>query len=127
MAKQYIGLDAPFKAHDDMSDAQYYFVASTTVADTVDVCSAVTDLIVGVAQHGGTTGAGVSVRFLGHTKITLGDTVTAGDLLSTDSTGRAITITAGSSTTTYIAGKCTKGGAVNEVGEMILIPAGRAA
>ena len=127
MAKQYVGLDAPFKAHDDMSDAQYYFVTLTAVADTVDVCSAITDPICGVAQHGGTTGAGVSVRFLGHTKITLGETVGADDLVGTDNTGRAIIITAGTDTTVYIAGKCTKGGDVNEVGEMILIPAGVAA
>jgi len=123
MAKQYVGLDAPFKAHDDMSDAQYYFVTLTTVADTVDVCSGTTDPICGVAQHGGTTGAGISVRFLGHTKITLGETVAAADEVSTDNTGRAVALATGG----YLAGKITKGGDVNEVGEMILIPAGVAA
>ena len=125
MAKQYDGQDVSFKAHDSMATSQYLFVKATSVKDTVDVCSAVTDVILGVLQDEGTTGQGVGVRLYGHTKIVLGDTVAAGAEVSTDTSGRAVAITAGSDTTTYRAGVCTAGGAVGEIGEMVLIPGGR--
>jgi len=126
MAKQYDGQDPSFKAYDDLSSSQYLFV-NMEGDDIVDVCGAVTDVIVGVLQTEGTTGQGVVVRVDGHTKIILGETVTAGQLLSTSTAGKALGIAAGSDTTTYIAGICTVGGDLNDVGEMILQSRGRGA
>ena len=125
MAKQYEGTDIPLKAYDDMSDYAYYFVAMNG-NDIADVCSGATDVVVGVLQHGGTTGQGCSVRIAGHTKITLGETVTAGQLVGTSTTGTADTVVAGTDTTVYVAGICTVGGSSGEIGEMILLPRGRA-
>ena len=125
MAKQYDGQDVSFKAYDSMSSSQFLFVKATSTADTVDVCSAVTDLILGVLQDEGTTGQGVGVRLFGHTKIVLGTTVAAGALVGTTTAGKAVTVTAGSDTTTYRAGICTKGGDADEIGEMVLLPSGR--
>lgn len=125
MAKQYDGQDVSFKAYDSMSSSQFLFVKATSTADTIDVCSAVTDIILGVLQDEGTTGQGLGVRLFGHTKIVLGDTVASNTVVGTDTSGRAVTVTAGSDTTTYRAGICTKGGAVGEIGEMVLLPSGR--
>jgi len=126
MAKQYDGQDPSFKAYDDLSSSQYLFV-NMEGDDIVDVCGAVTDVIVGVLQTEGTTGQGVVVRVDGHTKIILGETVTAGQLLSTSTAGKALAIAAGSDTTAYIAGICTVGGDLNDAGEMILQSRGRGA
>lgn len=126
MAKQFSGIDVPFAAYDDLSAAQWLMVIMNG-SGTVDKCGATTDNVIGVLQDEGTTGQGVTVRVLGHTKVILGDTVTAGDLVSTTSGGKAVKVTAGSSTTCYIAGKCLVGGATDAVGEILLIPGGRAA
>lgn len=126
MAKQYDGQDPSFKAYDNMSSSQYLFVKMNG-DDTVDVCGAITDVIVGVLQTEGTAGQAVDVRIDGHSKIIFGETVTAGQLLSTDAAGKAISITAGGDTTTYVAGICTKGGDADDVGEMILQSRGRGA
>ena len=90
MAKQFDGQDPSFKAYDDLSSSQYLFVVMNG-DDIVDVCGAITDVIVGVLQTEGVTGEGVVVRVDGHTKIIFGEnSVTAGALLSTDAAGKAI-------------------------------------
>ncbi len=128
MAKQYVGFDVPMKAKDDMSSAQYYIVmVDGSTADQVDVCSAITDLPLGVLQTTGTTGAGVSVRILGHSKVKLGEVVAAGAQLGQDTSGLAIAIVAGTDTTAYSLGICTKGGNTNEIGEVVIKPVARAA
>jgi hypothetical protein len=124
MAKQYEGQDVSFKAYDNMGTSEYLFV-KIAAEDTVDVCSGTTDVILGVLQDEGTTGQGVGVRLYGHTKIILGETVSAGAILGTDTSGRGVAVVAGTDTTTYRAGICTKGGDTSEVGEMVLIPGGR--
>ncbi len=126
MAKQFDGQDPSFKAYDDLSSSQYLFVVMNG-DDIVDVCGAITDVIVGVLQTEGVTGEGVVVRVDGHTKIIFGETATAGQSLSTDANGKAIPITMGGDTTTYVAGICTKGGDADDVGEMLLQSRGRAA
>ena len=127
MAKQYDGQDPSFKTYDDMSTSQYRFVR-VRGEDTVDVCSATTDIMLGVLHTEGDTGQGVIVRTHGHTKIVLGTTITAGQLLGTDNVGRATPLTVGNGgSSAYIGGVCTVGGAVNEIGEMILQSRGRGA
>jgi phenylacetate-coenzyme A ligase PaaK-like adenylate-forming protein len=128
MAKQYEGFDVPFTAKDDMSSKQYYFVqVDGTTDDQVDVCSAITDVILGITQTTGTTGAGVSVRVTGHSQLTMGESVNAGSLIGTDTSGRGVAITAGSDTTQYVAARCVKGADTNELGEVVLTLGGRAA
>jgi len=129
MAKQYDGQDPSFKAKDDMSSSQFRFaMVDGTTDDQVDICSATTDIMVGVLQTKGVTGEGVVIRTHGHTKIVLGTTITAGQLLGTDNAGRATPLTVGNGgSSAYIAGICTVGGIVNEIGEMILQSRGRGA
>jgi hypothetical protein len=117
----------PLLAYDDMSSSQFLFVKMTSTDRTVDVCSAATDIVLGILQDEPTTGQAAGVRVYGHSKVVLGEVVAAGALVGTSTEGKAITITAGSSTTAYIAGQCVVGGNTGEVGEIILRPAGRAA
>ena len=127
MAKQFDGQDPSFTAYDDMTSSQFRFVVVTS-DNTVDVCSATTDIILGVLQDKPYTGQGAIIRTHGHTKIVLGTTITAGQLLGTDNAGRATPLTVGNGgSSAYIAGICTVGGAVNEIGEMILQSRGRGA
>lgn len=126
MAKQFSGIDVPMKAHDDLSAAQWLFV-KMSANETADACTAVTDILIGVLQDEGSTGQGLTVRVLGHTKVYLGGVVAAGDLVGTHTDAKAVKITAGTSTTAYVAGRCVVGGNTGEVGEIVLIPGGRAA
>jgi len=126
MAKQFDGIDVPMAAYDDLSSSQWLFVKMNG-NDTADACSAATDVVVGVLQDEGSTGQGVSVRVAGHTKVYLAATVAAGALVGTHTDAKATTITAGTSTTAYIAGRCVVGGDAGDVGEIILLPGGRAA
>ncbi|MFA5379002.1 MAG: hypothetical protein WC455_24825 [Dehalococcoidia bacterium] len=126
MATQYEGFDIPLKAYDDMSTSQYLFVKMNGNG-IADVCAAATDIVLGVLQDEGTTGQGVTVRTMGYSKISLSAVVAAGALVGTTTEGKAVTITAGSSTTAYIAGQCVVGGNTGEIGEISLYPAGRAA
>jgi len=126
MAKQFSGIDVPMAAYDDLSSSQWLFVKMNG-NDTVDACSAATDIVMGVLQDEASTGRGVNVRVLGHSKVYLGGVVAAGDLVGTYTDAKAVKITAGTSTTAYVAGRCVVGGNTGEVGEIVLIPGGRAA
>lgn len=126
MAKQFSGIDVPMKAHDDLSAAQWLFV-KMGANETADACDGATDVVMGVLQDEGSTGQGLTVRVLGHTKVYLGGVVAAGDLVGTHTDAKAVKITAGTSTTAYVAGRCVVGGNTGEVGEIVLIPGGRAA
>lgn len=126
MAKQYGGIDIALAAYDDLSSSQWLFVKMNG-NDTADLCSAATDVVIGVLQDEGSTGQGLNVRVMGHSKVYLAATVAAGALVGTHTDGRATTITAGTSTTAYVAGRCIVGGDTGDVGEIVLIPSGRAA
>ena len=126
MAKQYSGFDISMAAYDDLSSSQWLFVKMNGNG-TADACDGATDATIGVLQDEASTGKGVNVRVVGHSKVKLGGVVTAGDLVGTDTSARAVKITAGTSTTAYVAGRCVVGGNTNEIGEILLIPGGRAA
>jgi hypothetical protein len=126
MAEQSECLTIPMAAAADYSAKQWYLVTASA-NNTATLCSAATDAAVGVLQNGGETGAGLSVAIAGHSKVKLGDVVSAGALVGPDTSGRAVTITAGSSTTAYAIGRCISGGNTNEIGTIVLCPAMRAA
>lgn len=128
MAKQRDGIDVTMKAGGDMSAKQYYFVKMIATDDVVTTCTATTSIIFGVQQNKpAADGRECLVRVLGHSKIMAGATIAADDLLSTTARGSAVTVTAGSDTTTYIAGICTVGASSSSIGEMVVNTIGRAA
>lgn len=123
MSKQLEGFDVTLKAEQDISTKQYYFVEQTSTDEQIDVADGATDVIIGVLQNKpDDTGKEALVRILGHSKVVAGeDSISAGNVLGTTARGSAQAIAAGTDTTTYILGICTKGGASSEVIEMVLL------
>jgi hypothetical protein len=79
------------KAGADLSAKQYRFVkVDTAVDDQVVGTTAATDEIVGVLQNDPTSGQAAAIRTVGISKLLLGGTVTRGDRLTSDATGRGI-------------------------------------
>ncbi len=127
MAKQYDGQDVSFKAYDDMSSSEYLIVKMNG-NDTVDVCSATTDVPLGVLQRGATTGGECVVRVMGHSKVKASEALTAGNVVSTAAAGTADAITVGTATTQYTLGIVTVGcGSDGDVAEILITHGGRAA
>lgn len=85
--------DEPFKAAANLSSKQYYAV-EVTAADTVNVCNAATDVVIGVLQNKPeAAGHAARVRVFGKTQaITDGSSVNiaAGDWLGTNATGKLV-------------------------------------
>lgn len=109
------------KATEDMSAKQFYIakaVASSGVCGMA-VATAATNNLLGVNLGKPTSGqyAEVAMRSKGgKCPVIYGGTVTAGDLLTTNSSGKAITATDGDA----ILGVATKSGVVNDIGEVHL-------
>jgi len=122
MAKQRDGIDISCKASGDLSSYQYYFVEQDSTNDQVSLADATTDQVVGVLQtKPAAAGRECSVRIVGHTKVMAGTTLTAGNLIGPSASGSATSVTAGTSTTAYIAGICTYGADSGEIAEMLLL------
>lgn len=120
MAKQYEGFDIPMLCGADLKAKANYFV-ELSADETVTVCNGATDSPIGVLQVGAETSQAGIVRIYGHTKVVAGGVVAFGNLVGTHTDGTAVVITAGSSTTAYIAGKVTKGANTGEIAEIVLI------
>lgn len=114
------------KASADLS-AKQFLAMKMSGNGTVTVCAAATDKPVGVLQDNPVSGLPAAVAFSGKTKVVAGGTVTAGDEVGTDANGKAVTYVAGTDTTKYRMGIAVTGGALNEVIEVLLLPAGRLA
>lgn len=123
MAKQFEGFDVTLQASADISTKQYYFMEQGSTNYEVATANATTDVVIGVLQNKpDADGKEALVRILGHTKIVAGEaSITAGNVLGTTARGSAQAIAAGTDTTTYILGICTKGGDSSEVIEMVLL------
>lgn len=113
-------LDWSFEAAADLSAKQYYFVKISS-AGKVDVCSAVTDVPIGVLQNKPASGQMASVRIIGITKISSDEALTAGNAIGTSADGQAQIVVVGTETTVYLAGRAlsTTGGA-NEIGTALI-------
>jgi len=102
----------------DLSASQYCCV-NLNSSGQVALPSAGGD-IVGVMQDTEGSAANrvtaVATMFGAITKVKLGGTVTAGDYLKVDTSGRVVTATSGS----FVVGRCVAGGAINNIGTMIL-------
>lgn len=101
-------------AASNLSTKQYYFVKQSN-AGTLSVCSVAGEQALGVLQNKPTSGQNGEVAYEGITKVVLGGTVAIGDLVSTDSSGRAVTASSG-----VVLGECVKGGAINQIGSVLL-------
>lgn len=110
--------DKTFKAGGAIS--QYYAV-KLSADNTVVVCSGVTDIPIGIAQDGAASGAAVVVRIIGESKFNGNAAVTVGALVGTAADGQIAPYVAGTDTTKYVMGQCTKAvGNAGEIGSAII-------
>ena len=105
----------------DLSDKQYYFVKLAS-ATTVNVCSAITDLPIGILQNTPTSGQAADVRIFGVSKASADGTITAGRWISTSADSQAAGITPGSDTTQYVMGQAIQAASAGETFTMFLNP-----
>jgi hypothetical protein len=92
------------KAENDLSAKRFFFV-EISGADQVDLCDAAADRPFGVLQNKPVAGRAAQVCYAGVTKLrAAGETITAGNLVSTD--------TAGLATTTIASGGVVRGQAI---------------
>lgn len=88
------GFEKAFKATTDLSTKQYYIVKIDTAnAQSVVLAAAGTDPIFGVLQNKPVATKAANVQFLGTAKVIAGGTITRGDLVTSDSNGKAVTTT----------------------------------
>ena len=102
----------------DLSSSQFKFVESNS-SGTVTVTNAAGEYALGVLQNNPASGQAATVAIGGISKVVLGGTVAINDQISTDASGRAIAATTGHK----IVGIARKGGAVGEIGSVLLRPA----
>lgn len=102
----------------DLSSSQFKFVESNS-SGTATVCNSAGEYALGVLQNDPTSGNAATIATSGISKVVLGGTVAINDQISTDASGRAIAATTGHK----ILGIAIKGGAVGEIGSVLLRPA----
>ena len=93
-----------FNAAADLSAKQYYFVELGS--GTVNVTDAITDVPVGVLQNKpDAAGKHAEVAMFGFTKVVAGGAISAGALIGCTTAGKAVALTIGTDTTTYVLGR----------------------
>ena len=115
-----------FDAHADLSSSQYRIVKMT--ADrTVGTAGGSTDDIIGVLQGTPESGDSANVATGGITKVLAASSVSAGDLVTADSNGKATPVVAVSdvsdgdlSKMTKILGKVTEGAGADEYASVLI-------
>ena len=111
----------------DLSGKQYYFVKLASES-TVNVCSAVTDVPIGVLQNTPASGESAVVTIFGLSKVSADATLAAGDIIGTSADGQAQPVVQGTETTVYNAGQAVTAGAAGTLQTALInISNGRAA
>ena len=105
----------------DLSSKQYYFVKLAS-ATTVNVCSAVTDLPIGILQNNPESGEQAVVQIFGISKVVADGTIAAARWLGTSADSQAAGITPGSDTTVYVMGQAIQAASAGETFTMFLNP-----
>ena len=122
MAYESPGIDiGTLTAAADLSSNQYYFVKLAS-ATTVNVCTAITDLPIGILQNTPTSGQAADVRIFGISKASADGTLTAGRWIGTSADSQASGITPGSDTTVYVMGQAIQAASAGETFTMFLNP-----
>ena len=114
---------ATFEAGADLSAKQYHFV-KLSAANTVNVCSAITDIPIGILQNKPGSGEAATVCLFGISKVSADGTLAAGNLIGTSADSQADAITAGTDTTVYTMGQALEAAAAGDTVSMFLNPTG---
>ena len=105
----------------DLSSSQFYFVKLAS-ATTVDVCSAITDIPIGILQNTPESGETATIAIFGISKVSADGTLAAGNLIGTSADGQADAIVAGTDTTVYVMGQAVTAASAGETSTMFLNP-----
>jgi hypothetical protein len=117
MANENLVYIETFTAAADQSAKTGYLVELTTTANQVSVANGAGDKVVGVIVNGGSAaGDATTVAVLGRARCIAGDTVTAGDSISTMNNGKADLATTGQ----YSIGRALSSAAADEYFEILL-------
>ena len=113
--------DVTFSAGADLSAAQYKFVY-LSADNTVSVCSATTQIPIGVLQNApSAAGQAAQVRVFGKTKLQADEAMSYGQLVRTSADGQAALLAPGTDTDKSCAGIVTKGAAAAGVYAEVMI------
>jgi hypothetical protein len=114
---------ATFEAGADLSAKQYYFV-KLSAANTVNVCTAITDIPIGILQNKPESGEAATVCLFGISKVSADGVLAAGNLVGTSTDSQADAIAAGTDTTVYTMGQALETAAAGDTVSMFLNPTG---
>jgi len=107
----------------DLSSKQYHFVKLAS-ATTVNVCTAITDLPIGILQNDPTSGQAAEVTIFGISKVVADGTLAAGNVIGTSADSQADAITRGTDTTVTVMGVAIEAASAGETATMFLNPSG---
>ena len=99
-------LNKTFEAAADLSTKQYYYVKGTSTFNRVNVCTAATDIPIGVLQNKpDAAGKAAEVMIVGITKGSANGALSIGDLVGPSADSQVDGKTAGTDTTEYVTGQ----------------------
>ncbi|MBW7997518.1 MAG: DUF2190 family protein [Candidatus Glassbacteria bacterium] len=101
---------------------KYRIVKRDTADGLVIIAAAVGDAMFGVAQHGAAIGARVRARLAGISEVELGGTVTQGELVTSDATGRAVAAAPTIGVNNRIIGVAMSSGVVGDIASVLVAP-----
>lgn len=107
----------------DLSAKQFHFVKLAS-ATTVNVCTGVTDVPIGILQNAPTSGQAAEVTIFGISKVVADGNLAAGNVIGTSADSQADAITRGVDTTVTVMGIAIEAGAAGETVTMFLNPTG---
>ena len=122
MAYESPGIDlGTLTAAADLSGKQYYFVKLAS-ATTVNVCTAITDVAIGVLQNDPESGEQAVVRIFGITKVSADGTLAAGNIIGTSADSQADAISRGTDNSVTILGQAIEAASAGETVTMFFNP-----
>ncbi len=105
----------------DLSGKQYYFVKLAS-ATTVNVCTAITDIPIGILQNDPTSGQSAVVRIFGISKVVADGTLAAGNVIGTSADSQADAISRGTDNSVTILGQAVEAASAGETVTMFFNP-----
>jgi hypothetical protein len=111
------------EANADLSNKQYHFLRYVATEKCDQASHNASDALVGVLQNKPQSSEFATVAVFGLSKLVAGAAITAGNLLTTNGSGRAVSAAPASGSTVYIAGRAlSAAGADGDVITALVFP-----
>jgi len=118
MSTERSGYSKTFLAAADLSSYQYYWV-KVSAANTVDVCSALTDKPIGILQNEpSAAGQPAEVMIFGVSKASADASVTVASVIGTSADGQCVSVTEAENATAYACGTCLVAAGSGNAGQL---------